>query len=94
MKARTSIELSQLRTRLMDKNADYTKLFLMLSDNLHAADRETFCARAKSIPLTDEEANFLFDYLDTFSEGDGSIPKVDYSEFIKEMSPNDIELEV
>lgn len=94
MKARTALEISRLKTRLYKKNADYTKIFLLLSNSLVSVDRHTFIERSKSIPLTKEEASFLFNYIDSgfgVAEGDGNLT---YGEFIKEMAPSAIDLDL
>lgn len=94
MKARTALELSRLKTKLYRKNADYTKIFMLMSDNLVSVDCATFCDRSKSIPLTTEEATFLFNQMDCefgAINGDGNLG---YGEFIKEMTPTAIDLEL
>ena len=88
-KVKTELELCKLRNRLLKKNADYSKLFRLLSDNLHKVGKPTFLSHAASIPLNPEEADFLFNYLD-YDERDGSFRgEVYYSMFLRKLAPSD-----
>jgi hypothetical protein len=81
---RTEFQLEKFRVRLASKDADYMKMFMLISDNPIAVTREAFLKKAQTIPMTFEEANFFFDYFDQAPKNG----ELSFAEFIRELAPS------
>lgn len=91
LKVKTELEICKLKSRLLKKNADYSKIFLMFADNLHKVERATFVARAVSVPLSAPEANIFFNFFAEYDE-EARLHSdvVFYSAFLRKLAPNDV----
>ena len=81
---RTEIELEKLRTRLATKDADYLKIFRLLSDSDSHVAKSDFIRKAKGLAVSEAEADFFFEYLDQAPRDE----LVTFAEFIREFAPS------